>query len=411
MIYFTRGIICRKIGGMVRKRGYWFAGFQHRFKHWRVLGWVAVSAPVGVLVAALAFRDWLSPEDRVWMHLQYLPSVKMYWPYYLIGVLAYFLLVLLFVVPAANQVTLAAAVAAEREHAKKKIERYQRMRQSQTQPPPLPSGVMAESNIEPYAMETVGAYKDEHGFMIERSADDATLRALVIPYKNNRHHRSLRRVGDIDNVSAEISWVSWDGSGFNLRAGPAAWLSETKEKLSFGRDDQPNRLVLATTGMSDYSNLCAAQRQTATLSKAIREIPLIGSCWRVRINLHAESEPKPVAHYDLILDKDFFGSKPELVGIGVWKDIRVTKLQLAAWEFLKRVRSGEDITAEYEMWQTETAAFIGRNYEEKPKSKFLFEKRGGTGRFSPPRPKQPVTLEERIKRQLETLDELAKKNA
>jgi hypothetical protein len=338
--------------------------------------------------------------------LDYLPSVRTHKAAYLAIILGYVIVVLLYVIPAATK----AVLAKERERSTKKIRRYQRMRQSQTRPQPPPSGVFAESNIEPSPMETVSAYKDDQGFIIETTESNATLRAIVVPYRNNRNHRSLRRVGDIDRVSAEISWVTWGNNSFTvLKSGPAAWLSEKRERLPFGRNDPAHKLVLVSTDLSDYSNLYATQRQAATLGKAVRDNLLAGSCWRVRIAFYAEYEAKPVARYDWIFERDDdLTAQPHILGASTWKHFRLTKHLLRGYDFLKRIREGEDVTREYESWQSDAAAFIGHNYDEKSKAKFLFEKREGS-RYSRT-PPQPTSLEDRVGRQIDTLDELLKKD-
>jgi hypothetical protein len=393
-------------------RGYWALGFQHRFRRWRLFGWALVTAPLWLIGVFILVRDGLLPPDyRNLYILQFLPPFRWYWHWYVIFVLVYGLGVLLFVAPVANQITL----AAERERANKKVRRYRRMRQPQGYPSPPPVGVIAESNIEPYAMEIIPAYRNELGFIIETSEGEATLKALVIPFKNSRHHRSLRRVGDIYDVSGEISWVSWDGGTFALKPGPAPWLSEEREKLPFRRDDQPNRLVLATAGISDYSNLCAAQRQTTTLGNAVREIPLFGDYWRVSIKLHAESETRAIARYNFIFERDGHVlwdyqpvGKPHLIDIHAWKNSQLLRIVLEGYSLLKGLRDGQDIANDHDAWQTATAEFLRRNYDEKPRSKFLFEKHG-TGKFART-PSQPASLEDRIGRQIETLDELLKKS-
>jgi hypothetical protein len=393
------------------KRGYWFVGFRNRFKRWRVLGWASVSAPLAVLVAALALRDWLSQEDRVWLHLQYLPSVKTYWLYYLIGVLAYFLLVLLFVAPVANQVTVADAIASERERANRRLRRYrERMRRPQD-PRPESEDVIAESYITPEEQKLVWAYRNEHGFIIDTDEPNATLRALVVPYKNQRNHPSFRRVGDIDNVSGEISWTSYDEGGFRLNAGPVVWLSEERERLPFRRDSAAHRMVLATLGLTNSQNLCAVQRRNTTLGRQVTETHLVGDRWRVRVALFAPSESKALRRSDVIVERDGHShwdgcpeGQPYLVGIGSWRNTNRLGLMIQAYGFLDRIRKNEDVNAEYEDWQRTGATFIERDYSEKEKSRFLFEKLG-KGPFAR-LPEQPTTLTDRINRQIAVLERL-----
>jgi hypothetical protein len=390
---------------------YWMVGLQRRFPRWRVLGWVLVTAPLWIVGAFIVIRDGvLPPEYRDIYIWQFLPAFRPNWSVYVIGFLIYVIILILFVVPVANHATL----AAERERANKKIRRYQRMREGQRRPEPDRRD-LAESNIEPYSLETIPACRNEKGLLIETSADKAELRALVIPFRNNRHHRSLRRVGDVYDVSAQISCFSWDGGTFDLRPGPAAWLSEEREKIPFRRDDQPSRLVLATTGVSDYSTLCVAQRQTATLGSAVREIPLSGNYWRVSVVFHSESETKPIARYGFVLLRDghafwdyITSGTPHLETYSLWKSSRLTKHILTGYDLLKRIRVGEDVVEEHQAWETETAAFLKRNFDEKSRSKFLFEKHS-TGRFAR-QPEMPATLESRIGKQLDTLDELSKKD-
>ena len=392
-----------------RSRVYWAIGFRQRFPRWRWLGWALVTAPLWLIGAFILVRDGLLHADYANTRiLQFLPSFRWYWHWYVIAFLFYSFGVFLFVMPVANRITL----TEERERSNRTIRRYQRMRQAQPQAAPI--GIIAESNIEPYKLETILACKNERGFIVETSAEKATLRALVIPLKNKRHHRTLRRVGDIYNVSAEVSWVSWDGDTFSLKPGPAAWLSEERTELPFRRDDQPNRLILAITGVSDYSGLCAVQRQTATLGEAVREIPLTGKYWWIGLVLNAELETKPIGRYDFILERDghmfwdyLESGKPNLIASGSWKSGLLTKKILIGYDLLKRLQEGEEVVDDHANWQTETAQFLRRNYEEKPTSKFLFEKHG-TGTLART-PAQPGTLEERISRQISTLDELSKK--
>ncbi len=171
-----------------RPRGYWSLGFRNRFRHWRFWGWALVTAPLWLIGAFILVRDGLlAPEYRNAYILQFLPSFRWYWHWYAIGLLIYCFGLLLFVAPVANQFKL----AAERERSDKKLRCYQRLRQSQFHPPPPHREVIAESNIEPIAMETIHAFRNERGFIIETNETEATLRALVIPFKNNRNHRSL----------------------------------------------------------------------------------------------------------------------------------------------------------------------------------------------------------------------------
>ncbi|HXL82456.1 MAG TPA: hypothetical protein VN951_16385 [Pyrinomonadaceae bacterium] len=367
-----------------------------------------MTAPLWLLGVFILVRDGvLAPEHRNAYVLQFLPPFRWYWHWYAIFGLLYLIGLILFIAPTANRVK----IAEEKERSQKRVRRYQRMRQSQFHPqqPLSVSGVIAESNIEPFPMETVLAYTDDQGFIIETVESNATLRAVVIPYRNNRNHRSLRRVGDIEGVSAEISWSSWGNSSVTvLKSGPVAWLSEKREKLSFHRDDPAHKLVLVSTDLADYSNLYGVQRQAATLGKTIRDSKLFGSCWRVQITFYAESEAKPVARYDWIFERDEdLAITPHVLGTSTWKGFALTKHVLAGYDFLKRVRANEDIITEYETWQTDTAAFVRHNYSEKWKSKFLFEKHGNS-RYSRT-PPQPASLEDRIGRQIDTLNELRKK--
>ncbi len=388
------------------KHHFWKAGFAARGKLW----WSLVVAPLAILTALVMLREALSPDDRAYFHLDYLPSVRTHKAAYLAIILGYVIIVLLYLVPAAIK----AMLEKGRERSDEKIRRYQRVRQSERRPESSRID-FAESNIEPYPMEIISAHRNERGFIVEASTDKAMVRALVIPFKNKRHHRSLRRVGDAYDVSAEVSWVSWDGETFDLKPGPAAWLSEEREKIPFRRDDQPSRLILATTSVSDYSNLCATQRQTATLSSAVREIPLTGTYWRVGVVFHSESEAKPIARYNFILERDghvFWDyvetGTPYLITYNLWKDARLTKSILEGYDLWKRVREGEDVSEDHAMWQANTATFLARNFDAKPRSKFLFEKHGA-GKFVR-QPVQPTGLEERIGKQIDTLNELSKKD-
>ena len=96
-----------------------------------------------------------------------------------------------------------------------------------------------------------------------------------------------------------------------------------------------------------------------------------------------------------------------MIGVNAWKHFRLTRTVLEGYSLLERLRNGEDVVSDHETWQTAAAEFLKLNYEEKPRSKFLFE-RHGTGKFARP-PSEPTLLEERIGRQIETLNELSQK--
>jgi len=234
---------------------------------------------------------------------------------------------------------------------------------------------------------------------------------LVIPYKNQRNHPSFRRVGDINDVSGEISWGSHDQNGFRLNTGPVVWLSEERERLPFSRDSAAHRLVLATLGLADSQKLCAVQRRSTTLGKQVTETPVVGERWRVRVALFARSESKALRRSDVIIERDGHSywdgcpeGQPYLVGIRSWRNTQRLEMIIQAYGFLTRIKNAEDFATEYEAWQRTGATFIEQDYSEKEKSRFLFEKLG-KGKFARP-PEQPKTLADRINRQIAVLERL-----
>lgn len=360
------------------------------------LWWLLVGAPLGILGAFSLIRDNVLPTRFRNLYLLQFISARSYWHWYVIFGLVYVIVVMFFVAPAANRATL---------------KRLDELNRDNAPPPPAqPVGVRAEPYVVADEMETVWAKKNDQGFIVETSESDATIRALVIPYKNQREHPSQRRVGDIDNVSSQISLESYDGESFRLTPGPAAWLSETRERLSFGRDDPTNRLVLATAALTDWSNLNAVQRQGATLGKAVREIPLEGSYWRIRVILHADSEPKPIARSDYIFERDarsvwgssYHISGPQLIDTATWRRERVKQFIIEADGFLKRDEEEIDKTQlnqDSANWQRSTAKFISDNYGDKDKARF--EQTGKSYQTA-----QPPSLAERLRSQRETLKQV-----
>ncbi len=140
---------------MVRRElDYWSQGTG------RWLWWLLLTAPLSIPSAFIVIRDGVLPlRFRNTYLLEYLPSVRVYWYWYVIFALAYIIVVMFFVAPAANRVTL----ATERERANEKLRRYrERIRQPQ-HPRPESEGVIAESYITPEEQEIVWAYRNEQG--------------------------------------------------------------------------------------------------------------------------------------------------------------------------------------------------------------------------------------------------------
>src|SRR5437870_10820823 len=73
----------------------------------RFLWWLLVTAPLWGIGAFILVRDGLlPPRYRDVYLLQLLPNARVYWYWYAIGALAYVIIVMFFVAPAANRVTL-----------------------------------------------------------------------------------------------------------------------------------------------------------------------------------------------------------------------------------------------------------------------------------------------------------------
>src|SRR5205085_3469963 len=277
---------------------FWRAAFAGRGLLW----WLLMPMPLAILAALVTLRDSMSLEDRSYFHLDYLPTVRTHKAQYLAYFLSWAIIVILYVVPKAVN----AVVQNERERTIRTLHRYQERMRQPPRPHPETDDVVAESYITPGEQAVVWAYRNEQGFIISSDETNATLRALVVPYKNQRNHPSFRRVGDISDVSGEVSWVNYDydQNSFRVNPGPVVWLSDERERLPFRRDSAAHRMVLAVFGLSDTQALSAVQRQSTTLGKQVTETPLVGDRWRVRVALFARSESKALRRSDVIIERD-----------------------------------------------------------------------------------------------------------
>lgn len=281
-------------------------------------------------------------------------------------------------------------------------------------------GVTAEPNIERRSVEIVPACRDEQGFIIETDESSATLWAIVVPYRNERYSRPVgRRVGDINGVVGEVSYIGYNEKYFALDRAIAVWLSENRERLAFVRDASPHRLIVATIEGTNKEKIYAVQRHGSTLGKSVRETLLVGDLFRVRISLFAESETKAVTKSDFMLERDgqMFWDNPIFAGphldsTATWRFGQTTRLILRGHDFWKRDReegvNREQLDADYAAWQNTVAEFVRRHYGDNEKAKFLFEK--VMFGLDIGRHQQPSSFFERVTKQLDFLEHLSKQS-
>src|SRR5215213_8286867 len=242
-----------------REKWYWFLGFQYRFPHQRVWIWLLVTAPITLVGAFLTIRDAVLP--RVYGEIriaEFLPSFYWYWHWYVIFTLVYLIVLLLFLAPAANHANL----QRQRERGDEKARRYrQRLERSLTAagaPPEISLDVLRKTyelvplqpNLEhPDQGEIENVHEGKYGVITRGHAENGkNFKALIATYKNSPNTRSKRRIVGIDNVTAQVDLVTFDGTEVQSRYG--AWLSEKDRKVRFEVTGK-HGLIMATVEGDD----------------------------------------------------------------------------------------------------------------------------------------------------------------
>jgi hypothetical protein len=308
-----------------RQLVYW----SHGTGRW--LWWLLVTAPLWSVGAFIAVRDGiLPPRYRELYLLQFLPSARIYWYWYVIFALAYVIVVMFFVAPAANGRTLRRVKERHRESFRQYRER------TTVNSALIPQGLQgdsAEPNIVLYLDDDpIDVHSGSEGIIEGHSVFD--LRALIITCKNEREVQPSRKVGGVGNVSGEITFRGYGARPFILPKEFCVWLSEPGDRVNFPVG-ATQRLVVATF---EGDNLCAVQRRSAQRGPRVSSTKLasdFGDLFRVQIALYADSERNALKQGDYMLERDGgaldnpqWAGKPLLVPTRLWREWKINNLMI-----------------------------------------------------------------------------------
>ncbi|MDQ1639950.1 MAG: hypothetical protein QOF62_3289 [Pyrinomonadaceae bacterium] len=244
-------------------------------------------------------------------------------------------------------------------------------------------------------------------------------KVIVIRCKNERDSSPPRKVGGVGNVSAEISFTGYGEKHVHIPGDLGAWLREYGERVNFPVG-VTHRLVVAKL---EDEKLCAVQRRSNQNKTTVwvGDLDDTNDYFRVKVALYADSERKPLARGDYILERDgrLFGrdetfAGPQLVSTSLWRSSRALKFQIRLHEFLKLDSDGvsrDGFDQDYKACETEAAKFIEQHYGNVEKRHFLFER--DDDKNQPPNPfrrlrREPSSFRERVDAQLKQLDRLEK---
>lgn len=254
----------------------------------------------------------------------------------------------------------------------------------------LPSSVVAtkvveiEPNIIALESEIYIAHNDEDGVIVEgeirhRSvgggfwwADDNLL-ALTVPYRNRLYEEG--EVGEVGDVSAQITYYSFDTKKWPYEINRVAWLSEEESYVSFGLNDT-HRLVIVTAEGDKESHLYAVTRDFfgARKGRETRRMELLGDLFRVRISLLSESRNKVIKKSDYMLETR---REPEfdieLTTTIAWQCSRLSTFMSEGIVLVERHDGGESeerLIGPAEEWNNRVCSFLVSHLGESYKLKF-----------------------------------------
>lgn len=340
-----------------RQLDYWSRGTG------RWLWWLLVTTPLSIPSAFIVIRDGVLPlRFRNIYLLQYLPSARVYWYWYVIFALTYTIVVMFFVAPRANRATL----HKEKERHRKSFRLYRERTGGADVGPSKPT---PEPNIVCELTETIDAHRGYGGIVFEgdepppvvRFEHNNNVRAVVARYRN-KVRLDGKPIGGRGNVSAQVTYTPYDGSK-RLEVNRTTWLSDDKFRVVFGIND-PHALVVAAYDGRLYS----VQEDTHPIAeKKVKDILLSGDLFSVCVNLVFEEDSKIISTRHFMLEVTRQGVfKVVLTETFEWKREKLASFGLEAHNMIKRQKQGEpeeDLEKEFQDWQIMVDNFLKQHLD------------------------------------------------
>jgi hypothetical protein len=367
----------------------------------RFLWWLVVTAPLWAIGVFIVIRDGvLPPRFREVYALQFLPSARTYWYWYVIGALVYVVIVMFFVAPAANRGTL-------REVKERHRASFRRYRERIASSPPIPTLDLQTSHdlvkLKPNLVRSMGklieAHWEKNGVIVQGSSGSAagTFQVLPVLYHNSPDTRPKRRIAGLDAVYGELTYSYFDRNDIQ-KIHHGAWLDESDNKVTIGITGKRN-LVVAT--LESDNQLCALEREFdgAHPEGVTRPLELSSDLIKIRTRLIAASDGSIIDNFEMILEvlrePNF---QVTLSWAFAWKMSHLTDLRSKGYDLLfeayavgseahekgkvigdffnaeilaaSRARL-EEIAVHAKKWESRAADFIGTHFGDKAKTDFL----------------------------------------
>lgn len=261
--------------------------------------------------------------------------------------------------------------------------------------------VQLEPNILASEPEFHTAHNDEDGVIVEGETierpygrsdpfwndSNEDFVALVVPLFN--HLTGNKEVGEIDRISAQVSYRLYDSEKYSREVAHVAWLSNEESYVDFRRD-ATHRLIIATLEENSEGkepDVFAVTRAFFGSRKGVetRRIPLSNGVIGVTISLKSEALGRIVKTFKYMLEKDW--SEEEAVRLVLpssWKREKLLEFEIEANKLNIRFSEGEteeELMPVFLEWQERVGRFLETYSSVDDKRIFLpppFEPQKGT---------------------------------